>query len=204
MPVMSTVRRENKRMAMKKILKSAVTVVVCIATCGTAWASSSGTPSAPAMKETSGAADGMYSDFSMTGKVKDVDIISVVMPSDIVFNIECDKDSGSISKIQSGVGEIRNNSNRNMDLKVISVEDNGNFLNSVNLYLAEGEKSLDEIKGLTDAKLTPGTGQDKTITTLQRASSQKIQLYGEAAAADSQLDKEQYTIEVTMKISIKR
>ncbi len=192
-------------MAIKKVLKSAVTVVVCIAACGTAWASSPGTtPSTIPTVEASGSADGMYNEFSMTGKVKDVDIISVVMPADIVFNIECDKESGLISKIQSGVGEIKNNSNRNMDLKVISVEDDNNFLNNVNLYLAEGEKSLDEIKGLTEAKLTPGTGQDKTITTLQRASSQKIQLYGEAASANSRLEKEQYTIDVTMKISIKR
>ncbi|MBS5064230.1 MAG: hypothetical protein KHZ58_10680 [Hungatella hathewayi] len=192
-------------MAIKKILKYAVTAVVCIATCGTVWASSTDTPPTVATESVSGAADGMYNEFSMTGKVKAVDIISVVMPSDIVFNIECDKDDGAISKIQSGVGEIRNNSNQNMDLSVIAVQDDSNgdgstFLQTVNLYLAEDNKTLDEIKALSEAKLESGA-QNKKITTLQRSSSQQIRLYGEAASDTSRLQKERYTIQVTMKIS---
>lgn len=191
-------------MAMKKILKCAAASVVCIAMCTTAWASSTDKSLlAAGPTEISGAADGTYNEFSMTGKVKAVDIISVAMPSNIVFNIECDKNDGAIKKIQSGVGEIRNNSNRNMDLKIISVDDDYDFLNNVNLYLAEGEKSLDEIKDASGAKLTPGTGQDALVTTLQRSSNQKIQLYGEPAASGSKLEKDRYTIEVTMKISIK-
>ncbi|WP_343207988.1 hypothetical protein [Anaerolentibacter hominis] len=147
------------------------------------------------------------------------DLIQVVMPTKINFNINTDS-STYFDELISGRGTITNNSTKAVKVEIVGVQDSGvsTLLTKAKIALAPSdnayvndsmtnkEKGEAVLAGSSPSyKLTTSVSPTASITlfdSLPTRASKSIEVFGTEETATTAIDAASYTVVTTLKISI--
>uniref|UniRef100_UPI0031B7F2B9 hypothetical protein n=1 Tax=Anaerolentibacter hominis TaxID=3079009 RepID=UPI0031B7F2B9 len=145
--------------------------------------------------------DGTSNDMTLKGTVGEpgADLISVVLPSSINFQIGTD-DAGKFKNLITSTGTITNNSTIGVKIELAEVKDNGGLLGLVDLALAP--KDEDSATVMTTYKLSaPLATPVELATNLEKDGTLSLKVFGQKNDADGEIAAGEYNVVTTLKVT---